>query len=119
MAARRFVRALGSPVAVIGMLVLAFSVIGAALNSTNAPGDMTVELFDPDNQSLGVFPVHLRATLLSRFGGTFSNTEGAFFISGIGKIASVLITSKGDEDFGDSKQNWVLDNVMFDAASQP
>lgn len=96
-----------------------FFAFGAALNASSSPADMTVELFDAESHSLGVFAVHLRRTVLSRFGGTNSNTEGTFLISGIGDIASVVITNKGDGINAGSQWNWALDNVTFDVPPQP
>lgn len=96
-----------------------FFAFSAALNSSTAPGAMSVELLDADDRTLGVFAVHLRATALSRFGGTNSNTEGTYFISGIGEIASVVITNKGDGSSAESQWNWALDNVTFDKPPSP
>lgn len=86
----------------------------AALNASGSPGDMSVELVGVDGRSLGVFAMHLRRTVLSRFGGTNSNTEGTFFISGIGSIAAVVITNKGDGLNPDSQWHWTLDNLILE-----
>jgi hypothetical protein len=92
---------------------------GAALNSTASPGLMLVELLGEANASLGAFTLVLDRTVLSQAGGTNSNSEGEFFVSGPGgvPIRSVLIHNFGDGTITASRFHWVLDDVTFEPAA--
>lgn len=92
---------------------------GAALNATSSPGLMTIQMFDSQQASLGLFSLTLDRTVLSLLGGTNSNSEGLFFVSGLSGASSALITSFGDGTANTSQFNWVIDNITFVSVPEP
>jgi hypothetical protein len=83
---------------------------GAALNGTAGRAQMIVDLSDTSGVFLGRYTVPLQ-----RSSNTNGNTdsEGAFFVSGIGQIGSATITNLGDPVVPASVDNWVIDNIQY------
>jgi hypothetical protein len=85
---------------------------GAALDSTSAPAQMLVDLYGLGGAFLGHYTVPLRRS--SNTSGN-TNSEGAFYVSGVGEIGSVTITNVGDSVNSASLLNWVIDNITYAA----
>jgi hypothetical protein len=91
----------------------------AALNLTTSPGQMQIDLFDSNERTLGTFYLLLDQTQISQQGGTNSNSEGLFFVSGIPGISRALITNFGDGILNGSKFGFVVDNITFQPVPEP
>ena len=79
---------------------------GAALDATSAPSSMQIRLFGPGGVDLGTRGMSLV--------GRSSNSEGAFYVSGVGEIVRIVITNLGDGVNPASRSGWVIDNVTFE-----
>ena len=88
---------------------------GAALDATSGQAQMTVDISGPSGSPLGSYSVSLQRST-NTDGST--NSEGVFFISGLGDIRSVTITNSGDPLVPASRNNWVIDNIQYAAAGQ-
>ena len=92
---------------------------GAALDATSSPGQMRIDLFDSGLGSLGTFFLTLDRTPVSKLGGTNSNSEGSFFVSGLAGMSRAQITNFGDGAIAASAFNFVVDNVTFQTIPEP
>jgi hypothetical protein len=88
---------------------------GAALDSTSGQGQMTVDISGAGGSFLGSYSVSLQRST-NTDGST--NSEGVFFVSGVGDIRSVTISNLGDALVPASRNNWVIDNIQYAVAGQ-
>ena len=82
---------------------------------------MAIELYGANDTLLDTLPLLLDRTVLSQLGGTNSNSEGLFAMNPLDTnvIQYAIIRNAGDPNVGESKFNWVIDNIVVEQAAVP